>query len=823
MTPLEKMLGNEKCADIWLVCADGLLIPFHTVIFDLSNTLDSPFDVFIKSARLADEDFVPVPLDGQTMWRILSFVYMDTYSDEATLPPTFRTVAAPEFSREDGVAETLRNLSLDPKDCTSATLLNAWSSMQVYIAANLWSMDRLIIESSERFGGFIRGSSAEHDFSNFVNAIFNSVPDPRRLLYDQVTKECVASIETLISDDHFRDAIMKHSHLGLLLVEELTALLATYRQAFTDGDQTPSAIASALTSVDASLLLASQSRLAETESRLTETKGLLNEAENHLSVKDEGTARLEQEVARLKARPDISRPDDSMLVDQVADKINIIDNLAEQLDEKDQEIAELREEMAVKDQKITDLGRLNHDLTQGINSNRSSMQFTTDLMIECNESREKITALQALLQTFETKHEELLALTAPRAETQEDLVVNKASIPQPAAGKDSQPANTSQSADDEQSANRRRPVHGFGMLEEVVDGITSGNAFPTEAPAAATTRSLPAPAIATHIARGGGPLTFPERLAQRRTAQMAEMAEPAERAAVAGILGGERVEAPQEAPEAPEVTEDTGVREGPTSMPLVPRGALTAAQQPVLSVSNGASANGEGSTTTTNGASRGPQVAAASRRAGPHARNGGSASVASASSSANAVPQTPSEPRTPTVARTFAESQTRAGPHTRAAAPQVNGGERAPANAPTGPATVVVTNGHTNFNPVRDAVVEQQQAQLNRLQAEIAFLRGQLNDARTGPAANVQTRDQNGRGGREGRGGGGFGGAGGSAQPRLDAILTALKEYDLDHKACNDCGINFNSEWRGVVDDPHKSSLILLCRKCGEKKCHWDC
>ncbi|KAI5247471.1 hypothetical protein E4T43_01992 [Aureobasidium subglaciale] len=763
MTPLEKMLGNEKCADIWLVCADGLLIPFHTVIFDLSNTLDSPFDVFIKSARVADQDFVPVPLDGQTMWRILSFVYMDTYSDEATSPPTFRSVAAPEFAREDGVAETLRNLSLDPQDCTSAALLNAWSSMQVYIAANLWSMDRLIIESSERFGGFIRGSSAEHDFANFVNAIFNSVPDSRRLLYHQVTKECVASIETLIGDVHFRDAIMKHSHLGLLLVEELTALLATYRQALSDGDQTPSApIASASTFVDASLLLESQSRLTETKSRLTDTKSRLNEAENHLSVKDESIARLEQEVARLS-------------------------------------------------EKNSHLDRLNHGLTKGINSSRSGTQFTTDLMIECNESREKITALQALVQTFETKHEELLTLTAPRAEAQEDLVVNKASVPQP--------ANTSQSADDEQSANRNRSVHGFGSMERVVNGIIFGDAAPPPPTTTAAVHTPPVPAVAVQVSRGGGPPTFLDR---RRMAEMAE------RVAAAGIHGGERVEVPEEVPEdIPEVTE---LRKGPAGMPLVSRGARPAAQQPVLAASNGASANGAGSATTTNGASCGPHAAVA-RRPGPHARNGDSASVASAGSSANAVPQTPSEPRTPTVSRTSAGPQTRAAPHNaRAAAPhntrttphQVNGAQLAPANVPTGPAAVIVTNGHIQDNSVRDALAEQQQEQVNRLQAEIVFLRGQLNDARTGPSANVQTRDQSGRGGRGGRGGG-FGGAGGNAQPRLDAILKALMEYDLDHKACNDCGINFNSEWRGVVDDPHKSSLVLQCRKCGEEKCHWDC
>ncbi|KAI5206699.1 hypothetical protein E4T39_02342 [Aureobasidium subglaciale] len=815
MTPLENMLGNEKCADIWLVCSDGLLIPFHTVIFDLRNTLDSPFDVFIKSARVADEDLISVPLDGQTMWRILSFVYLDTYNDEATSCFSFRTVEAPKFGEEDELAVTFCSLQLDPQACKSATLLNAWSSMQVYVAANFWFMDRLVVESSERFGGFVCGSSAEEDFLDFVNAIFKAVPDRRQLLCDQIVKECVTNIHTLINNVRFCSIVGDNCLLGLLLVKELTALLLTCRKTPANGGQTLSApMTSASTSVDASRVAELQNRLVENENQLLAEEKSVSRFEEENTNLRATVAHLLTENSLLKARLEISQPNDSVLVDQVTDKMDIIDNLAEQLDDKDQEMAEMRQEMFEKDQKISGLSRLNQDLIKGINSNRSGQRYITDLMIEHNKSREQVTALQALLKASEVKHEELLALTAAHAQALEEVVVNKARVPQPAAGKDSQPANTSQSADTAQGADDQRVI-GFGVMTAAVNSITSGDAVPVETPIATATQPLPDPAITAQVASGGGPLTFPQRLAQRRAADMATRAQ---RQAAAGLNGGEAAE----------------VSEGPTGMPLVSRGALPAAQQPGLAASNGASVNGDNHPPTINGAPRGPHAAAAAaRRAGPHSRNVRSASVVSAGSIVNAVPLTQSERDTPTAARTPTIPQMRGGPHTTGAAPpRINGAQNAPTNATAGPAAAIIINGHTNGNPVHDALVRQQQSEVNRLQAEIAFLRRQLNDARTGklipqacfspvltipgPAANVQTRDQSGRGG-------GGGGGGRNPEPRLNAILMALKEYDLDHKSCNDCGINFNSEWRGVVDNPREPSLILRCRKCGEEKCRWRC
>lgn len=58
---------------------------------------------------------------------------------------------------------------------------------------------------------------------------------------------------------------------------------------------------------------------------------------------------------------------------------------------------------------------------------------------------------------------------------------------------------------------------------------------------------------------------------------------------------------------------------------------------------------------------------------------------------------------------------------------------------------------------------------------------------------------------------------------RLKQVLKALKEYDLDHKACNDCSINFNAQWRGIVDDINNPDLVLICNKCGNEKCRWHC
>ncbi|KEQ59700.1 uncharacterized protein M437DRAFT_68679, partial [Aureobasidium melanogenum CBS 110374] len=93
---------------------------------------------------------------------------------------------------------------------------------------------------------------------------------------------------------------------------------------------------------------------------------------------------------------------------------------------------------------------------------------------------------------------------------------------------------------------------------------------------------------------------------------------------------------------------------------------------------------------------------------------------------------------------------------------------------------------------------DQKDKTIKRLSDRVAFLEGQLNDARTGPSVP-------------------------SDDGRLRNVLTALRQYDLDHRACNDCSINFNSQFRGVVDDINYPELILICNKCGNEKCRWNC
>ncbi|THY84735.1 hypothetical protein D6C95_08076 [Aureobasidium pullulans] len=110
-------------------------------------------------------------------------------------------------------------------------------------------------------------------------------------------------------------------------------------------------------------------------------------------------------------------------------------------------------------------------------------------------------------------------------------------------------------------------------------------------------------------------------------------------------------------------------------------------------------------------------------------------------------------------------------------------------------------------------LVDQQRIEITRLQNQGKFYQRQLNDARNGPASNVNTR---------GHGGSGFSSSGEDTR-RLKIVLTALKEYDLEHKACLDCSINFNSEWRGIEDDISNSELILNCKKCGEEKLARNC
>lgn len=54
----------------------------------------------------------------------------------------------------------------------------------------------------------------------------------------------------------------------------------------------------------------------------------------------------------------------------------------------------------------------------------------------------------------------------------------------------------------------------------------------------------------------------------------------------------------------------------------------------------------------------------------------------------------------------------------------------------------------------------------------------------------------------------------------LVRVLKALGDYCVDHRACNDCGINFNAQFRGIVENIEDHRLILKCGKCDTEKCN---
>lgn len=53
----------------------------------------------------------------------------------------------------------------------------------------------------------------------------------------------------------------------------------------------------------------------------------------------------------------------------------------------------------------------------------------------------------------------------------------------------------------------------------------------------------------------------------------------------------------------------------------------------------------------------------------------------------------------------------------------------------------------------------------------------------------------------------------------LRKVLKALRDYCVDHRSCNDCGINFNAQFRGIVERIEDRRLILKCDKCDTEKC----
>ncbi|KAH0294430.1 hypothetical protein KCU62_g287, partial [Aureobasidium sp. EXF-3399] len=289
-----------------------------------------------------------------------------------------------------------------------------------------------------------------------------------------------------------------------------------------------------------------------------------------------------------------------------------------------------------------------------------------------------------------------------------------------------------------------------------------------------TTPSLPAiPALASPAPLTGGALTFYQKMEMKK------------RRAAAGIYGGEAdVDAPSGMPVAPR-------RESIFSFP----GNDNRSPSPAASMTSTHS--------RANGGPPGPHATLGRRIVGPHAQqNNGSAHGPSPTTGDAGQPRANGTtqhvaPRTNGNAAVPIVDPARAVPVARADAPI----------APTAPAAmrtafvappVTATNGN-GAPDGRDEIIR-------KLQRQVQYFQGQLNDRRNGPGSTAQTRPAHGS-------------SNAGNDNRLKKVLEALKDYCVDHRACNDCGINFNAQFRGIVEHIEDDRLILKCGKCDSEKC----
>ncbi|TIA15960.1 hypothetical protein D6C80_04866 [Aureobasidium pullulans] len=690
---LTSNLGNERHASAWFITSDGHVIPFHAVILDFRSLLPCVLDDLVNSRVDAGQPRIPVPFDSQTVWRVFNFIYHEDY-DDLDVPLTFPVVDPPRASpsastrlidisssdEETELSLGFRNLQVTPRACTSAVLLKAWANLLVYRVASIWTIDRLVVESSTRFDRFLSGASGETDFPEFVDAVFNSVSDPAQILYDRVAEECVDNAEELCRSDHF---------------------------------------------------------LANVESQ-------------HATL-----TRQSIKITALEGRSVAPGPEDPKLTAQLKVKEAALENHQDKLDSQDLQIVDL-------EGKLLDSTRRTRELTHGINHQRSNQPHNTNLIIERNEARQKFNIVQHELTVSEKRVKDLEARLAAK---EQELVTLRAAPAQ------STPRVVAQADAPARPVPSTREVVGFGAPTNSVNSINAGTAV---APAPRLPLALPSlpPGISTETT--GGALTFIQRMAARRQA--------------AGIGGGEL-----------EAAILAGAPTGaPPSMSVVVRGDPVAAEQPSPTLSDAPSTNGVAAVVPalTNGIPRGPHSTNVARRTtGPHA---GPHTRPQTLQSNGVTPSTAGPGITPSIAVNGVTTST-----------IVNGASSSPIS--TAQASTVGQSNAVLEEKIR--IIDQQRLEITRLQNQGKFYQKQLNDARNGPASNVNTR---------GHGGSGFSSSGEDTR-RLKIVLTALKEYDLEHKACLDCSINFNSEWRGIVDDVSNPELILNCKKCGEEKCRWRC
>lgn len=701
-----------------------------------------------------------------------------------------KLVDASTEHQDVALVQGFRKLHITSQSCTSLALLKALASVKVYQAASEWDIDRLMIEAGQRFGGYVSGAFDRDDFPQFVDAVFNSVTGPAELLYGPLVQECFIHCQHLANNTNFLAILEHNGKLAVRLYRELAKFQASFNNG-TSTTPTPSALGAGGSTSDAA------------SSAVTLLRGQLTEARDAVSAKDEQIKTLKQELARLKdsVQHKTSTTDlESQLAQERADKADkdaIIDNLEGQLGQKDEKINDFG-------RTLSDVNARNAQLVRQINSQRTGQSGSTSFLLECNGARESAGKLQVCLDASETKIKELETQLA--AHCQQPLVVNPVFTSGLSTRNTTSPVQPSQPIQRPQDAEPKRHIIGYGSMTASMNSIAagSGSATVSESPASPTpapsVRPVPVPAAHSLIS-AGGPVSYVEKVQRSRAAD---------------VHGGEH--------------EDTTSRQAPTTMPVRTRGASIEVQQSLRSPSVTPSTSSTIPTSAlspVNGAPRGPHVALSRRAAGPHSpQSNGDPHTASttssvdASSHVNGIPQ-PVTPRECGDAVNFSggSASARGAGGAGSAAPVESSTTPSAAAGPSTAPSVIVSNGQVNgFIDERDRIIQQLNAHNNSLQTQLNAARGKqlpcsfcfLILTSTAHARDMQSNRPPHNGSSRGK-------------ARLRRVLNALKEYDLDHKACNDCSINFNAQWRGMVDNIDEPDLILMCNKCGNEKCRWRC
>lgn len=666
----------------------------------------------------------PIPLlfDAQTVWRVLCFIYDGTYQDEdkdltfpkvehLDFPPsTNASNDEPLEHQEVELIRSLHNLHITSQSCKSEVLIKALNSVKVFRAAFMWNLDRLMVEAAHRFGEFISGAFDQPEFSQIITPVFNSVVDPQCMLYGHLVQECFAHCQELVNNKKFITALEHNGKLAVHLYERLARLQASLGHANVSEVPHASSIpesAGSAPAVDSSAITLLQSQLAEAldiatskqeqldalKQEVTRLKETCAEVTASDSAKQERIDVLEQEAAHLKNNAPQKaaiglEAQIQKLLAQRNTKDAVIDNLEHQLEEKDRKIAEL-------DRTLSSANGRNTTLTQQINKQRVGKPDNTKFLLERNEAIETAGKAQARVTEFQEKIGELEAQLAAHA--QQPIVVNTASVPQPPASNDAQRSRPLQAAQPPQNDESRR-VEGFGSMANSVNAMVAASSGPPTRPPS----PLPAaPVLASQLPLSGGALTFYQKLELKK------------RRAAAGIYGGEAdVDVPSGMPVAPR-------RESIFSIP----GDKIRSPSPAASMASTHS--------RANGGPPGPHATLGRRNLGPHAKqtDGGAhgpsptADVAG-QPRANGITQHVA-PRTNGNAAIPIVDPAKAIPVARAVAPIA---PTAPAAMRTAPVAPVAPTAATNGNGVPDARDEI----IRRLQIQVNYYQGQLNDRRNG-------------------------------------------------------------------------------------------